>query len=128
MWLVVPGSSFLCMLVLSRSSVVDTDKLEEARTYLLEKIQKSWSENSAFSVSELCSIVSADDDLKSQIENVLRLSPTLARSKAVLGNPRIIKRIMNTVRMRHGLAQRRKMDLDEAVIAKISLFETLNKV
>lgn len=115
--------AFLCMLVLSRSSVVEADKLEEARTHLLEKIQNSWSENSAFSVSELCTIVSADNDLKSKIENVLRLSPTLARSKAVLGNPRIIKRMMNTVRMRHGLAQRRKMDLDEAVIAKISLFE-----
>lgn len=115
--------AFLCMLVLSRAHAVKADKLEEARTYLLEKIQNSWSENSAFSLSELCEIVSADSDLKSQIENVLRLSPTLTRSKAVLGNPRIIKRMMNTIRMRHGLAQRRKMNLDEAVIAKISLFE-----
>lgn len=115
--------AFLCMLVLSRSTSVDATALEEARTYLLEKIQNSWSENSDFSLSELSKIVSANNDLKSQIENVLRIAPTLAQSKSVLGNPRIIKRMMNTIRMRHGLAERRKMNLDEAVIAKISLFE-----
>jgi predicted KAP-like P-loop ATPase len=115
--------AFLCMLVLSRSVNVDSDTTENARTYLLEKIQNSWSENGEFSLSELSRIVSADSDLKTQLENVLRIAPTLAQSKAVLGNPRIIKRMMNTVRMRHGLATRRNMNLDEAVIAKMSLFE-----
>ena len=115
--------AFLCMLVLSRHKTLDPTALEQARIYLLTTIQNSWSEGNEFSVPKLSEIVSADDDLKSQIENVLRIAPTLARSKAVLGNPRIIKRMMNTIRMRHGLATRRKMDLDEAVIAKISLFE-----
>lgn len=115
--------AFLCMLVLSRSASVDTDTTEKARTYLLEKIQSSWSDSEEFSLSELMLIVSADSDLKTQIENVLRIAPMLAQSKAVLGNPRIIKRMMNSVRMRHGLATRRNMNLDEAVIAKMSLFE-----
>lgn len=115
--------AFLCMLVLSRSSAVNAAALESARTYLLETIQNSWSESGEFSLDELSKKVSANADLKTQIENVLRIAPTLAQSKAVLGNPRIIKRMMNTVRMRHGLAKRRQMNLDEAVIAKISLFE-----
>jgi len=115
--------SFLCMLVLSRSLLVDADELEAARSYLLEKIQNSWSESGEFSVDELAKIVTANGDLKTQIENVLRIAPILAQSKAVMGNPRIIKRMMNMVRMRHGLATRRKMNLDEAVIAKMSLFE-----
>ncbi|SCZ73912.1 Predicted P-loop ATPase, KAP-like [Epibacterium ulvae] len=115
--------AFLCMLVLSRSSTVDAEALENARTYLLETIQKSWSGSEEFSLHRLVEIVSANADLTTQIENVVRIAPTLAQSKAVLGNPRIIKRMMNTVRMRHGLAIRRKMNLDEAVIAKISLFE-----
>lgn len=115
--------AFLCMLVLSRSSDVDAAALESARNYLLETIQNSWSGSGDFSLDELSKKVSANADLKTQIENVLRIAPTLAQSKAVLGNPRIIKRMMNTVRMRHGLATRREMNLDEAVIAKISLFE-----
>lgn len=115
--------AFLCMLVLSRSSVVDATALEDARVYLLGIIQNSWSEGGEFSLDELMKKVSAGNDLKTQIENVLRIAPTLAQSKAVLGNPRIIKRMMNIVRMRHGLATRRKMNLDESVIAKISLFE-----
>lgn len=115
--------SFLCMLVLSRSLLVDADELEAARSYLLEKIQNSWSESGEFSLDELEKIVAANGELKTQIENVLRIAPILAQSKAVMGNPRIIKRMMNMVRMRHGLATRRKMNLDEAVIAKMSLFE-----
>ena len=115
--------AFLCMLVLSRSSAVNAANLERARTYMLETIQNSWSESGEFSLDELSRIVSANANLKTQLENVLRIAPTLAKSKAVLGNPRIIKRMMNTVRMRHGLAKRRNMNLDEAVIAKISLFE-----
>lgn len=115
--------AFLSMLVLSRSSSVASSALENARTYLLGTIQNSWSESGEFSLDELAKLVSADASLKTQLENVLRIAPTLSKSKAVLGNPRIIKRLMNTVRMRHGLANRRKMNLDEAVIAKISLFE-----
>lgn len=115
--------AFLIMLVLSRSASVASSALENARTYLLGTIQNSWSESGEFSLDELAKLVSADAGLKTQLENVLRIAPTLSKSKAVQGNPRIIKRMMNTVRMRHGLATRRKMNLDEAIIAKISLFE-----
>jgi predicted KAP-like P-loop ATPase len=64
-----------------------------------------------------------DDALRAQLETALRMAPMLAQSDRVNGNPRIIKRLMNVVRMRTSIAQKRGMDLDEAVIAKLALLE-----
>ena len=47
-------------------------------------------------------------------------------SAKVNGNPRIIKRMLNVVRMRASVARKRKMELDESVIAKLALFERCN--
>jgi predicted KAP-like P-loop ATPase len=47
----------------------------------------------------------------------------LAQSDRVNGNPRIVKRLMNVVRMRSSIARKRGMDLDDGVIAKLALFE-----
>lgn len=52
-----------------------------------------------------------------------RLAPLLATSARVGGNPRIVKRMLNTVRMRLSVAQRRQMPLNEALLAKMALFE-----
>ena len=51
------------------------------------------------------------------------MATILANSSRVEGNPRIVKRMLNVVRMRSRIAQRRGMSLDEAIIAKIALFE-----
>jgi hypothetical protein len=40
-----------------------------------------------------------------------RMAPLLVASKRVGGNPRIVKRMLNTLRMRLSIAQRRNMPL-----------------
>jgi len=52
-----------------------------------------------------------------------RMAPLLANSTLVQGNPRIVKRLLNVVRLRSRLAVRRSMQIDEALIAKLALFE-----
>jgi predicted KAP-like P-loop ATPase len=63
------------------------------------------------------------DDVSSAYILAERIAPLLASSKRVAGNPRIIKRMLNTIRMRMSVAKRRSMPLDEALIAKLVLFE-----
>lgn len=53
-----------------------------------------------------------------------RISPTLARKHA--GNPRQIKRFMNTLMLRQRAAERRKMSLDIAILAKLMVLETVD--
>lgn len=52
-----------------------------------------------------------------------RLAPVLAQSPEVLGNPRIVKRLFNTIRLRSELAKSREMPLDEPILAKLAVFE-----
>lgn len=52
-----------------------------------------------------------------------RLAPVLAQSAEVLGNPRIVKRLFNTIRLRSELAKSREMPLDEPILAKLAVFE-----
>lgn len=114
--------SFLCMLIASRSGR-PTEKVEALRCHLINQIQSSWIENSELKRDEVVNILEADAALASQIDTAFRIAPILAHSRSVGGNPRVIKRMMNIIRMRHATAKRRSMALDEAVITKLALFE-----
>ncbi|WP_257977527.1 hypothetical protein [Vibrio parahaemolyticus] len=52
-----------------------------------------------------------------------QLAPLLAESSNINGNPRIVKRLLNQVKMRRKTALRRGMQLDEKTITKLVIFE-----
>jgi predicted KAP-like P-loop ATPase len=64
-----------------------------------------------------------DEALRQGLEMATRIAPLLANASRVQGNPRIVKRLLNVVRMRSAIARKRKMPLEETVIAKLALFE-----
>src|SRR5690606_26570286 len=47
----------------------------------------------------------------------------LANASLVEGNPRIVKRMLNVVRLRTTIAARREMPINEELVAKFALFE-----
>ena len=61
--------------------------------------------------------------LLATFEMAERMAPLLTSCSAINGNPRVIKRLLNTVRIRAKLAAVRRMPADETVIAKLALFE-----
>ena len=100
-------------------------KIGELRTALIDKLRQAWKADVTFSVDDVLNILSQqpNDKLRSSLEMADRMAPLLAYSAQVHGNPRIIKRMLNVVRMRASIARKRHMPLDEAVIAKLALFE-----
>lgn len=52
-----------------------------------------------------------------------RLAKQMATAKRIAGNPRLIKRFMNTLAIRKSLATAQGIEVDPAVLAKILLFE-----
>ncbi len=115
--------AFLCMLIASRSGA-ETAAIEELRCYLIKNIQDSWQDTHKIEQKDVLAILGANDAaLSAQIDTAFRIAPILAHSTAVSGNPRLIKRMMNIVRMRHATAKRRQMELDEVIITKLALFE-----
>jgi predicted KAP-like P-loop ATPase len=115
--------SYLTLLIASRA-VEDDAAVGALREFLIEELRHSWRDGGGYTVDKILEILGGgSDDLRKQIELGLRMAPMLAQSSRVNGNPRIVKRMMNVVRMRTSVAARRGMDLDEGVIAKLALFE-----
>jgi len=120
--------AYLTMLIATRSGC-GKEKVGALRTFLINDLRNSWKDGDGYDVDKVMSLlVSTDDKLREQIELGLRMAPMLAQSSKVNGNPRIVKRMMNVVRMRASVAKRREMNLDEAVVAKLALFERCTDV
>lgn len=116
--------AYLFMLAAARSDVVP-EKVEALRAFLIQKLRRSWSDEPPFDVNQAADElgIATSHGLRSTLETMDRLAGLLAHSKQVNGNPRIVKRLLNVVRMRASVAHRRGMALDESIIAKLALFE-----
>ncbi len=103
---------------------VDAKGLERLRSGLEESLQQSWqhdpiSKEDALKLTGLAE----NPELVSAFGLADRIAPILATSPIIHGNPRIVKRLLNVVKMRIQIAGRRKMPLDESVITKLVIFE-----
>lgn len=113
------------LLLFAEASGVGEEPLEALRSYLVEQLRQAWKPDARFGVDEVLEILRPADPAAMRVTLDLadRMAPLLAYSTNVKGNPRIIKRTLNVVRMRASIARKRAMPLDEAVIAKLVLFE-----
>lgn len=120
--------AYLTMLIATRSGC-GKDEVAALRAFLIDDLRHSWKDSDGYDVDKVMGLLgSSDAGVRDQIELGLRMAPMLAQSAKVNGNPRIVKRMMNVVRMRASVAKRREMNLDEAVIAKLALFERCTDV
>lgn len=109
--------------LLADASSAGADKQEQARTLLSENMQAAWKDDPT-AVEDVLGALALDvqsEEARSfftadRISQLLAIPP-------VNGNPRIIKRMLNVVRMRARLARRRNMPVSEDIIAKVALFE-----
>lgn len=100
------------------------EKLESLRTKLEENLQQSW-KNKSISHQDALALTGESEEghLAQAYERADRISPILANSPIIHGNPRIVKRLLNVVKMRSNIANRRSIPLDEAIITKLVIFE-----
>lgn len=103
---------------------VQNPKLENLRKELELSLQNSWYDEpiSKEKALELTGKKS-DISLRQAYEIADRIAPILATSPRINGNPRIVKRLLNTVKMRSFIAKKRGIPLDEATITKLVIFE-----
>jgi predicted KAP-like P-loop ATPase len=115
--------AYLMMLVVSDKKV-EISEFEKIRSKLEDSLRLSW-QLDQITVDELLSDCDIDniDELRGEFKVAEQLAPILAESSNVNGNPRIVKRLLNQVRMRLKTAKRRGMQLDEKTITKLVIFE-----
>lgn len=115
------------MMLTAQDHGVTSDQLEVLRKSLEHSLQLSWKQP-PISVDELLEIdrvqgIQSKDELRSKFIVAEQLAPLLAESSNINGNPRIVKRLLNQVKMRRKTALRRGMQLDEKTITKLVIFE-----
>lgn len=115
--------AYLFMLV-AQDHGVEPRALEAIRAALEESLKLSWKQP-PITIDELLKGKEFNDtaDLRSKFQVAEQLAPLLAESSNINGNPRIVKRLLNQVRMRGKTAHRRGMQLDERTITKLVIFE-----
>ena len=118
--------AYLYMLVSSNFGL-SSSNLDKLRLTLENSLRNSWKEPPV-KYSELLDLltdVSNEDksNLEASFEPVDRMATILATSPQINGNPRIVKRLLNVIKMRKKVAIRRKMNLDESIITKLVIFE-----
>ncbi|TLX48828.1 ATPase [Pseudoalteromonas phenolica] len=115
--------AYLMMLTAQDHGVTDT-QLETIRCALEESLRLSWKQPQ-ITVDELLQdqAIEKHSELRSKFVVAEQLAPLLAESTNINGNPRIVKRLLNQVKMRKKTAHRRGMQLDEKTITKLVIFE-----
>ena len=80
---------------------ISTEKLEDLRMGLEESLQQSWHADPIEKDAALALTgESSNSNLASLYDIADRISPILASSPIVHGNPRVVKRLLNVVKMR----------------------------
>lgn len=103
---------------------LSADRLEILRESLEQALQQSWKDDPITRQDALALTGEPENGyLATAFARADRIAPLLANSPIIHGNPRIVKRLLNVVKMRSQIARRRSMPLDEAIITKLVIFE-----
>lgn len=114
--------AYLFMLF-AKTGGLESKALEDLRERLESNLRLSWKE-APLSIDDALGVLGAQGKgLRNSFDVADRMAALLANAPLVEGNPRIVKRMLNVVRLRSRIAARRGMPVDERMIAKFALFE-----
>lgn len=118
--------AYLALLLMQRAySQGEFEKVlfENALKSIPERLRSSW-KGEGITSEFLVSTVGVDnDDMVKLMKLVEGLAPLLSQSRDVQGNPRLMKRFLNTVYLRQSLAIPQDINLDIPALAKWHLVE-----
>ncbi|WP_225767735.1 P-loop NTPase fold protein [Inquilinus sp. Marseille-Q2685] len=113
------------MLLFVENSGLDEDVKEKIRKGVVAQLRQTWAGkrvDRAF-VQSLHEPLPAE--LIGRFDTADRLAPLMTTASGILGNPRLIKRFLNALAIRMAISNAQGVGVDEAVLAKLLLFERL---
>lgn len=114
--------SFLFLLYVERSEISDDEK-EKIRAAVCSRLGQSWSGQRVDQKFMEGVIPNCPERLKEEFQLATRIAPIMTTSDSIRGNPRLIKRFLNTLSIRLSIASDQGVPVDEAALAKMLLFE-----
>jgi len=111
------------MLLFIENSKVGADDREKIRGRVCEQLGQTWQGKRVDRIFIDGLGVKLPKDLDVKLETADRLAPIMTSASRISGNPRLIKRFLNALAIRMTIAKAHGVGVDEAVLAKMLLFE-----
>jgi predicted KAP-like P-loop ATPase len=113
------------LLLFVENSQLDPTIKENIRLKICERLGQTWQGKSVNSDYVKTLHQGFDDALIGQFDMADRLAPLMTTATDIRGNPRLIKRFLNALAIRMSISTAHGVGVDEAVLAKMLLFERL---
>ena len=111
------------MMLFVEDSDIEAESCEKLRKDVCQRLSESWK---GFRV-DLSYVLEQIEDcpkaLSANLDLADRLAPLMTTAKQIAGNPRLIKRFLNTLSIRLAIARAQDVAVDEGALAKMLLFE-----
>ena len=113
------------MLLYVENSNLDNAVKEKIRAGVCKQLSQTWQGKRVDRAFMQSLHDKFPDELIGQFDTADRLAPLMATASGIGGNPRLIKRFLNALAIRMTISKAHGVGVDEAVLAKMLLFERL---
>lgn len=114
--------AYLMLLFVENSALSDSIK-DDIRAKVCRQLSLTWRGSRVDRAFMQTTHDALPPDLVSRFDTADRLAPLMTTAKEIAGNPRLIKRFLNALSIRMAISRAHGVGVDEAVLAKMLLFE-----
>lgn len=113
------------MLLFVDNSTLPENSRDTIRAGVAAQLQQAWQGKRVDRAFVQTLHANLPAELVGQLDLADRLAPLMATATDIAGNPRLIKRFLNALAIRMSISRAQGVGVDEAVLAKLLLFERL---
>ncbi len=111
------------ILLYVQASELETAQQEQIRQKVRDQLSLSWQGKRVDRAFMQSLGMEFPSTLVSRFDAADRLAPLMTTAEGIKGNPRLIKRFLNALSIRMSIAHAQGVDVDEAALTKLLLFE-----
>lgn len=115
--------AYLMMLFVDEDPNLTSERKDALRDAVCQQLGETWNGKRVDKAFMAESIGECPPRLLNRLTLAERIAPMLTTSPMIRGNPRLIKRFLNTLSMRISMARIQNVNVDEEVLVKLLLFE-----
>jgi len=115
--------AYLMMLFVDADPDLSDEQKEAVRAAVCKRLAETWKGTRVDKAFVAAEIAHCPPGLLNRLALAERIAPILTTSATIRGNPRLIKRFLNTLTMRVSMARLQNVQVDEEVLVKLLLFE-----
>lgn len=105
------------------NSTLDQAQKDSLRQSVCKQLGETWQGKRVDHAFVATLLKESPPDLDRKLALADRLAPMMTTARQIAGNPRLIKRFLNTLSIRQAIGRSQGVSVDEAALAKMLLFE-----